>query len=191
MIDILHGSQARRLTPPRNRLPITAKVLEQIRMTLYQWSHPQRVLLWAVACTAFFGFFRLGEILLESPTSFNLAASLAWGDVTVDDQTTPTKVRIHLKKSKCDQFGTGADIIVGRTHSFLCPVAAIVSYMVEQGQRPGPFFIDTGGKVLTKVRFVGVIRGVLGSIGLPQHQYAGHSFRIGAATSASLDHAQY
>ena len=105
--------------------------------------------------------------------------------MTVDDQTTPTKVRINQKKSKCDQFGTGADIIVGRTHSFLCPVAAIVSYMVEQGQRPDPFFIDTGGKVLTKARFVGVIRGVLGSIGLPQHQYAGHSFRIGAATSVS------
>ena len=30
------------------------------------------------------------------------------------------------------------------------------------------------------------IRGVLNNIGLPQHQYAGHSFRIGAGTTAAL-----
>ena len=41
--------------------------------------------------------------------------------------------------------------------------------------------------MITKVQFVKEIRGVLGgSIELPQHQYAGHSFRIGAATSAAL-----
>ncbi len=32
----------------------------------------------------------------------------------------------------------------------------------------------------------GQIREILNGMGLPQHQYAGHSFRIGAATSAAL-----
>ena len=66
----------------------------------------------------------------ETPTGhFVPSASLAWGDVVVDCQTTPTKVKIHLKKSKCDQFGARADIILGHTLKPLCPVAAVVSYM--------------------------------------------------------------
>ncbi len=35
-------------------------------------------------------------------------------------------IQIHLKKSKCDQFGMGADVIVGKTGNALCPVAAIL-----------------------------------------------------------------
>ncbi len=34
--------------------------------------------------------------------------------------------------------------------------------------------------------FVEQLRGILRSRGLPQHQYAGHSFRIGVATTAAL-----
>ena len=54
-------------TPTRNRLPITAHLLRQLRSTWERTSHPNRVLLWAVSCTAFFGFFRLGELLRDSP----------------------------------------------------------------------------------------------------------------------------
>jgi len=118
-------------TPPRIRLPITAPILEQIRTALDQSTLPQKTLFWKVAATAFYGFFRLGELLLDSSVSFNPASSLAWDDVTTDNVTCPTMVKIHLKKSKCDQFGKGADIILGRNHTALCPVAAVLSFMVE------------------------------------------------------------
>ncbi len=48
--------------PSRNRLSITATVLEQIGAHLAATSHPHKELLWAISCTAFFGFFRLGEL---------------------------------------------------------------------------------------------------------------------------------
>ena len=38
---------------------------------------------------------------------------------------------------------------------------------------------------MTKPRFVTQIRDILCTIGLPQHHFAGHSFRIGAATTAA------
>ena len=95
-------------------------------------------------------------------------------------------VRIHLRKSKCDQFGAGADIILGRTSNPLCPVAAILGFIAIRGSHPGPFLLDSQGGVVTKAWFVAQIRDILNGIGLPQHQYAGHSFRIGAATSAAL-----
>ena len=95
-------------------------------------------------------------------------------------------LRIHLKQSKTDQVGAGVDVVLGRTHSDLCPVAAVLGYFALRGDRPGPLFIDSAGSPLLKRTFVGDIRKVLTTLGVPQDQYAGHSFRIGAATTAAL-----
>ena len=173
-------------TPPKIRLPITAHVLEKIRASLSDSSHPHKVQIWAIACMAFFGFFRLGELLPDSAKKVNPNTSLMWGDVATDSRENPTMVCIHLKQSKCDQFGRGADVILGRSGNALCPVAAILNYMIARGTESGSFFLDSSGCIITKSWFINQIRGVLNDIGLPQHQYAGHSFRIGAATTAAL-----
>ncbi len=108
------------LSCPRTRLPITIQVFESIiRGYLSSSAHPCRVLIWAIAATALFGFFRLGELLPESAAAVNPAVSLMWGDVAVDSRDRPTMVKIHLKRSKCDQFGVGADVILGRTGNAL------------------------------------------------------------------------
>ena len=39
---------------------------------------------------------------------------------------------------------------------------------------------------MTKPRFITELRNILMVMGLPQDQFAGHSFRIGAATTAAL-----
>ena len=109
----------------RTRLPITASVLERIRGQLESSCHPHKELLWAVACMAFFSFFRLGELCPATASQIQPTASIMWGDVAVDSRENPTMVRIHLKRSKCDQFGVGANIILGRTGQSLCPVTAI------------------------------------------------------------------
>jgi len=48
----------------RNRLPIPiiAQLLGDIHGFMKKLSMPEKVLLWAIASTAFFGFFRLGEL---------------------------------------------------------------------------------------------------------------------------------
>ena len=170
-------------TPTQIRLPITAALLHQIRRNLDSSSHPDKLVLWAMC---FFGFFRLGEQLLESQSAFRQSIHLAWGDVAVDSQDKPSMAQIHLKISKTDQFGTGARIVLGREQSALCPVAALLGYIAARGDKPGPFFTNSSGKPLTKSVFVGEIWTILGALGVPQDQYAGHSFRIEAATSAAL-----
>ena len=55
----------------RVRLLITGSILTQIHSALLQSSHPDRLLIWAVASLAFFSFFRLGELLVEPPEMFN------------------------------------------------------------------------------------------------------------------------
>ena len=173
-------------TSAQLRLPITPPLLRRIKQTLDATRHPNSQLLWAIACTAFFGFFRLGELLLESQSAFSQTLHLAWGDVAVDNPQTPKMVRFRLKQSKTDQYGKGVDVVLGRTDTDLCPVAAVLGYFASRGDRPGPLFIGTAGKPLLKKTFVGEIRKILVTLGVPQGQYAGHSFRIGAATTAAL-----
>ena len=63
---------------------------------------------------------------------------------------------------------------------------AVCHYLRTRGTNHGPFFVGRDRQVMTKVWFVQQVRDVLQSLGFPAHQYAGHSFRIGAATSAAL-----
>ena len=165
---------------PRVRLPITAQILARIHGSLVHSSRPDSTLIWVVAATAFFGFFRLGELLVESPRDYSPTTSLSWGNVAVDSRTSPSMVKVHLRRSKCDQLGRGVDVVVGRTDKPLCPVSAILDYIHLCHDSRGD------NSPATKSWFVTQIRDILSSIGLPQSDYAGHSFRIGAATTAAM-----
>ena len=52
------------------RLPITLTVLRSIRDWLDVSTQLERELMWAVASMAFFGFFRLGELLPENEAGY-------------------------------------------------------------------------------------------------------------------------
>ena len=172
--------------PPRTRLPITVAVLRRLQNPLVTAAGPDGTAYWAIAAAAFFGFFRLGELLVEAETSYNPALHLNWGDVAIDDRANTKMVKLHLRKSKCDQFGTGADVLLGRSGCQLCPVVAILEYIKVRGDSPGAFFIDSSKLPITKSKFVTRVRVALKAAGYPEDQFAGHSFRIGTATIAAM-----
>ena len=124
--------------------------------------------------------------MIPSTTAFDARVHLAWGDVAVDDATPPSSIRVHLKRSKCDQLGKGVDVFVGKSGDRSCPVAATLLYVRIRGPAVGPFFVREDGVPLTKAAFVGKVRSALTTLGVASNDYAGHSFRIGAATAASL-----
>ena len=177
-----------RLNTSRIRLPITPAVLHQLRA---HWNQTKAepctdaIMLWAAATLCFFGFFRSGEITVPSQAAFTSSQHLAWGDIAVDNRSCPTLLKVHLKRSKCDQLGKGVDVFIGCTDDLLCPVAAVLAYMANRGATDGPFFIRTNGTPLTKPYFVAKVREALMAAGLPYQHFAGHSFRIGAATTAA------
>ena len=173
-------------TPARVRLPVTPPLLRQLRQYLDATAHKERVAMWAICCMAFFGCFRLGELLLESPNSFDQQYHLTWIHVAVDSQTDPRMLHIHLKQSKTDQFHRGADIVVGRKGTDLCPVAAVLSYIASRGPKQGAFFLGSQAHPIAKTYFIRELRKVISALGLSQGQFVGHSFRIGAATSAAM-----
>ena len=46
-------------------------------------------------------------------------------------------------------FGTGVDIHLGRTGQEICPVSALLNYIVRRGQQPGPLFMFQDGQTLS------------------------------------------
>ena len=103
-------------------------------------------------------------------------------DITVDNASRLQVVRVHIKASKTDPFRKGVHVFLGRTEYPLCPVTALLAYMVIRGRAPGPLFFMAHGAFLT---FVQEVRKALSIAGIDQAKYAGHSFRIGAASTAS------
>ena len=94
-------------------------------------------------------------------------------------------MRISIKQSKTDPFRKGIDIFIGRTGSGLCPASALLDYVRIRGSSPGPLFIFADGRLLMRQRFVVRVREGLQKAGVDHSQYCGHSFRIGAATTAA------
>ena len=109
---------------------------------------------------------------------FNASTHLVWGDVASDKANLPSMLRIHLKRSKCDQLGRGVDVLIGRTNSSLCPVEEVLWYANLRRSTPGSFFTFNDGAPLTKAVFVRQVREALTGTGVDAASYAGHSFRI-------------
>ena len=70
--------------------------------------------------------------------------------MAVDNRSAPRILQIHLKKSKGDQLGAGANVIVGMAGDELCTVSAVVSYLELRGDEKGAFFLDPDGRSVIK-----------------------------------------
>ena len=136
---------------PKEHLPITPDILLRVRTVLERdRSNYTNILLWAVYCTAFFGFLRAGEIMVPSLSSFDPGYHLCVGDVYFNSSSNPSLVSVRIKASKTDPFRKGVTIHLGRTSGRLCPVSALVAYHVARGMKPGPFFVFKDGALTAK-----------------------------------------
>ncbi len=182
----IKATQAKKHSSTRIRLPITPPIICRIgEVWEAQGLSRDHIMLWAAVTLSFFGFLRSGEVTVPSDAAFDPAVHLTLEDVKIDDILNPSSLKIRLKASKTDPFRAGVDIVVGRTNNKLCPVTALLTYLVARGRDPGFLFKFEDGTLLTKSRFVEAVRQALSSAGLDPRAYAGHSFRIGAATTAN------
>ena len=110
-----------------------------------------------------------GELLSELAKQDYVTVAIVWNDVAIDSRENLTMVRIHLRCSKYDQFGAGANIILGRTGHSLCPITAIIDYIAIRGSGPGLFFQVPRAQAMMKAWFVDQLRAKLSAMRLPQH----------------------
>ena len=131
----------------RERLPMTPPILSLMKGVWKKESRQQdTIMLWAAVCLGFFGFLRSGEMTVPSDTGYNPAVHLSRCDIAVNDVMKPTVIRVTLKQSKTDLFKKGVYLFLGRTATDLCPVTAMLSYLVVRGTQRGPLFIFRDGR---------------------------------------------
>ena len=183
---VLRGVKRVPRPPARTRLPVTPAILRALKA---QWashaSETDYIMLWAACCVGFFGFLRAGEFTVRSTEEFDPSSSLMLEDVAVDKHDNPALVRIRLKQSKTDPFRHGVDIFLGRTQADLCPVSALLAYIAARPSVKGPLFVFGDGSFLSRDRLVQAVRVALEQAGFDAKSYTGHSFRLGAATTAA------
>ena len=171
--------------PRAKRGPITPDILLKIH-SLWCIKPPSfdRTMLWAAFCLGFFGFLRSGEFTCSSPHNHS-ECTLTVGDVAIDSRQDPRVLTVSLRNSKTDQFGMGTHIYLGRTGNELCPVSAVLAYLAIRQPAPGPLFIFEDGTPLTRRQLITRLHEALSQVGIDVNNVSGHSFRIGAASTAA------
>ncbi len=143
------------------------------------WSSYNKQAIWTAACIAFFGSFRMGELLCTSKSSFDAASNLTWGDVKVLESS----VLVHIKSPKSkNKGGDFVDIFGFKGHN-CCPKSAFERFIVMTKKlglddKNSAVFKFENGKMLTKNIFNKAISDLLAfsSVKLDA-RISGHSFR--------------
>jgi len=191
---VLRGVRKHHSKPCKPRLPITVDILKNIISIADQGIFGVYVdLLMKTACSmAFFGFLRCGEFTCSS-TNFDPQINLCLSDVSIKyDKNLPVKATVLIKASKCDPFRQGATINLFRANVNICPVWLLDKFctvrIAMKANPQDPLFLLPGNEPLTRNAFLDMLKSLLFHSGLDASKYSGHSFRIGAATSAEAAH---
>ena len=171
-------------SPKTPCLPITPAILRTIKKSFA--AKPldfSNRLYWAAMCLAFFGFLRCGELTIPDHQPFDPDVHLTIYDICLDG--IPAGLSVHIKASKTDPFRQGITLHLGQTGVDLCPVATMADYLSARGSSPGLLFQFQDGSGLHRQQLVTVVRSALTDQGFNASEYCGHSFRIGAATTAA------
>lgn len=166
--------------PSESRLPITIDILQSLHYSLAgsPLSAFSKLSIWACFTVAFFGFFRIGELLPSRSGNHIL---------TTDVSLSVSGLSIHLRKCKTDQSGKGSLVRISPSMSHICAVRAMEAYLPYRLSRfpHGPVFVKDDGHTLTPGLLNHHLKTLLASAGVNAQRYSSHSFRAGAATTAA------
>nr|XP_033817352.1 uncharacterized protein LOC117368118 isoform X1 [Geotrypetes seraphini] len=168
---------------PDARQPISHDLLTRLIVELPAVARSRyEVLLFTAAFSlAFFGAFRVGELLVH-PADTVGARGLLLRHVQCGDST----VSLYLARSKTDQLGRGRTVVLNKINGVTCPVTALCAYMAVRPPLGLALLLHVDGGPLTRYQFLAVLRLVLRRCGEDPAHFGTHSFRIGAATCAFL-----
>ena len=165
-----------------NRKPITKDILHRMldRLPVVCPSHYEATLFSAIFTTAFFGYFRMGELVQNSRREVGHAIQIQ--DVKYSKSS--DRIQIYLCHSKTDQEGKGAVINLIPTAMIMCPVQSLKAFIRVRPLQLGSFFCHADGTPVTRYQVMSVFSMLIADLGLDTQAYKTHSFRIGAATEA-------
>lgn len=129
----------------------------------------------AAFATAHAGFLRVGEYTAPSRHQFKPKRTLTRSRLAISGE----QLTLTLPRTKTNQYRP-TRVVIKATGGIACPVAAMQRYLATRDAAPHlPLFTRQDGGYLTATDVNYWVRRHLGP------DYSSHSFRIGAATSAS------
>ena len=127
-----------------------------------------------------------GKVTVENEASYDCNTHISFSDLAVDNAASPSVISLNIKCSKTDQGRVGCQVVLGKTRDDLSLIVALLDCLTRGGDKPGALFQWQNKTLLSKTRFVEAVGQALTAAHLPAQDYAGHSFRIGAATMAAM-----
>ena len=89
---------------------------------------------------------------------FDPAVHLAVADVAVDNPRSPAMLQVTIKQSKTDPFRKGVQLFIGKKGSMICPLAAMMDFLLVRGTAAGFLLCFEDGTYLTRQRLVAEVR---------------------------------
>ena len=163
------------------RLPISKPILHDLISSLHHTnsSAAHRILFSAMFLTAFYGFFRSGELAAKRVCSTvvqyeNLRLLSSAGKIH--------SAKITIQNFKHNTTNRPFDIaITGDDCSPRCSVAFLLQYCKSRGDQLGPLFCQSDNRPISVNQFNSELRRCLAFCGLDPQRHKSHSFRIGTA----------
>ena len=73
-------------------------------------------------------------------TFFDPSVHLCMEDIASDSATAPSSLQVTTKQSKTDPFRRGVQLLMGKTGTKRCPMAAMLDFLCVRGTAQGLLF---------------------------------------------------
>jgi len=165
----------------KSKLVMTFQMLKILghKISKSDWTEEKKRLFWTASCLAYFGSFRMGEILsTDKKGSFE---NLKWSDVKFRKDNS-VLINIRFPKVIKNANGDFADIFPIENESF-CPVKnlkALAKFKEKIGSKNDHVFSFSNGACITTKDFTAELKKLLEPVfGIAVANLSGHSFRAG------------
>jgi hypothetical protein len=176
------------------RKPVTFEILQLIghQIMSSNWPEYTKNMIWSLSLVAFWGSFRIGELLTSSQNQFDNCTNLTWNDILFKQDGS---VVIRIKSPKNAIFpGHFVDLFPCSQDIAYCPIYYLKNLKLSQAklgihlQSFSPFILQDGS-LFASNQFIHVISDLLEPLGVLNETdvITGHSFRFGIpSTLAAL-----
>lgn len=167
----------------KTRLPITISLLGAFLDALDP-AHHEHILIAAVLSVGVYGLFRSGELTVKTRDAVPTCDLLTRGNAHWNDES----VVIHLVSSKTDPFREGVDVVLHKNGSRTCPwtLLRLLWDSSTDDSANAPLFQHADASPLQYRELNNAIKALARLVGLDPGMFAGHSMRIGGATSLAM-----
>jgi len=147
---------------------------------------------WTAYLLSFFGSLRIGELISDEETAFDVDKTLCWRDITFGDG----EITLHVRSPKVEHAGGDLVCFFPFPVPGLCPVSALYRLKAKATaaglyRMDGPVFRLETGACWGRLAFSNTLQNVVKKTGVAgeESKVTGHSFRGGIpsilATEAS------